>query len=132
MGVKGITLSDDDRVVGMTVVKADDMILTVSENGYGKISVVDEYRKTHRGSKGVITIKTTERNGYVVAVKKVENTDDLLITSKQGKVIRIPVSEIRITGRNAAGVKMMDMRNGDTIIAIQPIPEVDEEEDVQE
>ena len=132
MGVKGITLSDGDVVVGMTVVGPDDMILSVSENGFGKISVVNEYRKTHRGSKGVITIKTTDRNGCVVAVKKVAPTDDLLITSKQGKMIRIPVSEIRVTGRNAAGVKIMDMRNGDKITALQPIPIVDEVEDGQE
>ena len=132
MGVKGITLSDGDVVVGMTVVGPDDMILSVSENGFGKISVVNEYRKTHRGSKGVITIKTTDRNGCVVAVKKVTPTDDLLITSKQGKMIRIPVSEIRVTGRNAAGVKIMDMRNGDKITALQPIPIVDEVEDGQE
>ncbi len=132
MGVKGVTLTDDDVVVGMTVVGPDDMVLSVSENGFGKISVVNEYRKTHRGSKGVITIKTTDRNGYVVAVKKVSATDDLLITSRQGKMIRIPVSEIRVTGRNAAGVKIMDMRNGDKITALQPIPVVEEEDDGQE
>ena len=132
MGVKGVTLTDDDVVVGMTVVGPEDMVLSVSENGFGKISVVNEYRKTHRGSKGVITIKTTDRNGYVVAVKKVSATDDLLITSRQGKMIRIPVSEIRVTGRNAAGVKIMDMRNGDKITALQPIPVVEEEDDGQE
>ena len=132
MGVKGVTLTDDDEVVGMTIVGPEDMILSVSENGFGKISVVNEYRKTHRGSKGVITIKTTDRNGYVVAVKKVDPTDDLLVTSKQGKMIRIPAAEIRVTGRNAAGVKIMDMRNGDKITALQPIPLVEDEEDAAE
>ena len=107
MGVKGITLSGDDEVVGMTIVKPEDMILSVSENGFGKISVVDEYRKTHRGSKGVITMKTTERNGSVVAISKVCMDDELMVTSKQGKMIRIKVSEIRVTGRNAAGVKII-------------------------
>ena len=113
----------------MTIVKSGDMMLTVSENGFGKISVVDDYRKTHRGSKGVITIKTTDRNGSVVAIKKVDLTDELIITSKQGKVIRIKVSDIRVTGRNAAGVKIMEMRNDDKIIALQPLAQTDDEDE---
>ncbi len=132
MGVKGVTLTDDDEVVGMTVVIPQDMILSVSENGFGKISVVDEYRKTHRGSKGVITMKTTERNGSVVAIAKVSLDDELMVTSRQGKMIRIKVSEIRVTGRNAAGVKIMDMRNDDKIIALQPISAVNEDEDKED
>jgi len=129
MGVRGITLSDDDIVVGMTIAKPEDMILTVSENGFGKISLVDEYRKTHRGSKGVITIKTTDRNGFVAVVKKVSLEDELIVTSKQGKVLRAKVSDIRVTGRNAAGVKIMEMRNEDKIIAVQPLAQTMEEED---
>ena len=132
MGVKGITLSGDDEVVGMTIVKPEDMILSVSENGFGKISVVDEYRKTHRGSKGVITMKTTERNGSVVAISKVCMDDELMVTSKQGKMIRIKVSEIRVTGRNAAGVKIMDMRHDDKIIALQAISSVRDDDEIEE
>ena len=131
MGVRGITLVDDEAV-GMTIVKPGDMMLTVSENGFGKISVVDDYRKTHRGSKGVITIKTTDRNGFVVAIKKVALTDELIVTSKQGKVLRINVADIRVTGRNAAGVKIMDMRNDDKIIALQPLAQTDDEADETE
>ena len=132
MGVRGITLSEGDIAVGMTIVKSGDMMLTVSENGFGKITVVDDYRKTHRGSKGVITIKTTDRNGCVVAIKKVALTDELMVTSKQGKVLRIKVSDIRVTGRNAAGVKVMEMRNDDKIIALQPLAQTDDEEEVEE
>ena len=132
MGVRGITLSEGDIAVGMTIVKPGDMMLTVSENGFGKITVVDDYRKTHRGSKGVITIKTTDRNGCVVAIKKVALTDELMVTSKQGKVLRIKVSDIRVTGRNAAGVKVMEMRNDDKIIALQPLAQTDDEEEVEE
>ncbi len=132
MGVRGVTLTDGDIAVGMTIVKPGDLILTVSENGFGKISEVDDYRKTHRGSKGVITIKTTDRNGSVVAIHKVDLTDELMVTSKQGKVIRIKVSDIRVTGRNAAGVKIMDMRNDDKIIALQPLAQTDDEDDEQE
>ena len=132
MGVRGISLSPGDIAVGMTIVKPGDMILTVSENGFGKISEVDDYRRTHRGSKGVITIKTTDRNGYVVSIKKVNLTDELMITSKQGKVIRIKVSDIRVTGRNATGVKVMDMRNDDKIIALQPLAQTDDEDETEE
>ncbi len=129
MGVRGISLVGDDEVVGMAIVRPEDMILSVSENGFGKISIVDEYRKTHRGSKGVITMKTTERNGSVVAIIKVSLDDELMVTSKQGKMIRIKVSDIRVTGRNAAGVKIMDMRNDDKIIALQAISSVRDDDE---
>lgn len=125
MGVRGMSLNDGDCVVSMTAVREGDMLLTVSENGYGKVSSVDDYRLTHRGSKGVITIKTTERNGYVVAVKRVEDDKDLIITSESGKILRISVSDIRVTGRNAAGVRIMDLRNGDRLIALQPVDRAD-------
>jgi len=112
----------------MAVVGPGDKLLTVTENGYGKISEVDDYRQTRRGAKGVITIKTDERNGEVVSVRKVSNGDQLLVTSKHGKMIRMDVDEIRETGRNAKGVRIMDMRNDDKITAVQPIvPDEDEE-----
>ena len=130
MGVKGITLNEGDRVVSMASVKSGDMLLTVSENGFGKISEVDDYRLTHRGSKGVITIKTTERNGCVVSVKRVEPENELIVTSEAGKMLRIRVADIRVTGRNAAGVKVMDLRDGDKVTALQPVDssEVPEED----
>ncbi|MBP5394772.1 MAG: DNA gyrase subunit A, partial [Candidatus Methanomethylophilaceae archaeon] len=130
MGVKGITLNEGDRVVSMASVKSGDMLLTVSENGFGKISEVDDYRLTHRGSKGVITIKTTERNGRVVSVKRVEPENELIVTSEAGKMLRIRVADIRVTGRNAAGVKVMDLRDGDKVTALQPVDssEVPEED----
>ncbi len=129
MGVKGMTLSAGDSVVSMAVVNKDDKLLTVTENGYGKISEVNDYRQTKRGAKGVITIKTDERNGKVISVRKVTNGDQLMVTSMHGKMIRMKVDEIRETGRNAKGVRIMDMRNGDKITAVQPIlPDDDEEE----
>ena len=130
MGVKGVTLNEGDRVVSMASVHPGDMLLTVSENGFGKISEVDDYRLTHRGSKGVITIKTTERNGCVVSVKRVEAENELILTSEAGKMLRIRVADIRVTGRNAAGVKVMDLRDGDKVTALQPVDssEVPEED----
>lgn len=130
MGVKGMTLNDGDRVVSMAVVTAGDRLLTVSENGYGKISDVDDYRKTRRGGKGVITIKTDERNGRVVCVRRVEPGDQLMLTSASGKIIRIDTDEIRETGRNAKGVRIMDMRDGDKVVAVEPI--MTEEQEIED
>ena len=126
MGVKGVTLGAGDEVVSMTLVKAGDKLLTVSENGFGKISPVDSYTRTHRGAKGVITLKTTERNGNVVAVRMVMENDGLIITSQSGMVIRMQTSDIREIGRNTAGVKIMNLRDGDRIVAVQPVPAVEE------
>ena len=121
MGVKGVTLNEDDAVVSMAVVREEDKLLTVTENGYGKISDVSDYRQTKRGAKGVITIKTDERNGKVLSVRKVSMGDQLMVTSVNGKMIRMSVDEIRETGRNAKGVRIMDMRDGDKVTAVQPI-----------
>ena len=132
MGVKGVTLNEGDAVVSMAVVRPEDKLLTVTENGYGKISDVADYRQTNRGAKGVITIKTDERNGKVVSVRKVSAEDHLMVTSVSGKMIRMSVDEIRETGRNAKGVRIMDMRDGDKVTAVQPIISEDGEEGAEE
>jgi len=129
MGVKGMTLDKGDMVVSMAVVKGGDRLLTVSENGYGKISDVDDYRLVHRGGKGVITIKTDERNGMVVSVRKVNPGDQLMLTSKSGKIIRMNTDEIRETGRNAKGVRIMDMRDGDKVTAVEPVMSQEQEDE---
>ena len=123
-----MTLAPGDCVVSMEAVKPGDMLLTVSENGYGKISSVDDYRKTNRGAKGVITIKTTDRNGKVVAVRKVTEDDELMVTSTSGKILRIRVVDIRVTGRNAAGVRIMNLHDDDKVIALQPVDRSEDEE----
>ncbi|MCL2712422.1 MAG: DNA gyrase subunit A [Methanomassiliicoccaceae archaeon] len=128
MGVKGMTLNSGDAVVAMASVRPDDMLLTVTENGYGKISSVGDYRKTRRGGKGVITIKTGGRNGNVAAVRKVEQTDELMITSKQGKILRIKVADIRVTGRNAMGVRVMNLHDDDLVTALEPVVAEQDEE----
>jgi DNA gyrase subunit A len=130
-GVKGVNLADDDRVVAMDLVRPDAMLLTVSENGYGKRSRVDDYRLVHRGAKGVITMNCTEKTGPVVGVLQVgEQTKDVMIVTSGGKLIRTPVSEIRITGRNAQGVRLVNLADdGDTVSSVAPVADGDGEEE---
>jgi DNA gyrase subunit A len=125
MGVRGMNVALHDQVVSMAVVKAEDLLLTVTENGFGKISTVDDYRKTHRGGKGVITIKTTKKNGAVVSVRRVNDDDELMVISKSGKVIRIAVDTIRKTGRNAQGVKIMELKDDDVVVSMVPVVKTD-------
>jgi DNA gyrase subunit A len=109
-GVKAVTLDDaEDEVVGMVGVKRQATLLTVTENGYGKRSEISEYRVSHRGGKGIITIKTTDRNGSVVAVKEVVDGDELMIITRQGQMIRMPVKGITVMGRNTQGVRLVNL-----------------------
>jgi DNA gyrase subunit A len=109
-GVKAVTLDDaEDGVVGMVGVKRQATLLTVTENGYGKRSEISEYRVSHRGGKGIITIKTTDRNGDVVAVKEVVDGDELMIITRQGQMIRMPVQGISVMGRNTQGVRLVNL-----------------------
>jgi DNA gyrase subunit A len=109
-GVKAVTLDDEtDEVVSMVGVKRQATLLAVTENGYGKRSEISEYRVSHRGGKGIITIKTTERNGNVVAVKEVVDGDELMIITKQGQMIRMPVKGISVIGRNTQGVRLVNL-----------------------
>jgi DNA gyrase subunit A len=109
-GVKAVTLDDDqDEVVSMVTVKRQATLLAVTENGYGKRSEIAEYRVSHRGGKGIITIKTTDRNGYVVAVKEVVDGDELMIITRSGQMIRMPVAGISVIGRNTQGVRLVNL-----------------------
>ena len=114
-GVRGITLgSEDDELVGMVCVEnADDDILVVSEHGYGKRSKIGDYRVTNRGGKGVKTINVTEKTGTLVSIKNVTDGDDLMIITQAGVTIRLQVGEIRMTGRAAQGVKLINLREDD-------------------
>jgi DNA gyrase subunit A len=125
-GVRGITLEEGDEVVSMALVKEDSVLLTITENGYGKRTPVSEYRKVRRGGKGVITINTNERNGPVVAVMQVEQTDELIVTSQKGMVIRMPIAGISVQGRNTMGVRLMKLEEQDRVrgvdrILVQPV-----------
>ena len=123
-GVRGISIEDDDEVVGMITVEANEEaralnhVLVVSENGFGKRSEIEEYRLTSRGGKGVKTINITEKTGSLVAVKKVTDENDLMIINKSGVTIRVSVSDIRLAGRATQGVKLISLREGDSIAAV--------------
>ena len=118
-GVRGISLDDDDEVVCMVVVQdAGSTLLTVSAKGYGKRTSVSDYRLTRRGGKGVINIRTTERNGKVVAVKGVEDEDELMIVSLNGILIRQPIGEISSIGRNTQGVRLINLDDDDEVIDV--------------
>ncbi|MFN7982004.1 MAG: DNA gyrase subunit A [Vicinamibacterales bacterium] len=120
-GVRGISLREDDYVVGMEAVKPDGSLLTVTENGYGKQTQVDEYRLTSRGGLGVINIDTSERNGKVVAVAHIEPTDEILMVTQQGMMIRIPTASVRTTGRAAQGVRLINIEEGDRVVAVAKV-----------
>jgi len=121
-GVVGIRFkSKDDEVVGMEIVKKNDLLLTVCENGYGKRTKVDEYRLQSRGGKGVVNIKTTERNGKVVGVKVANPGYEVMIMTEKGMSIRLPVDEISVLSRNTQGVRLVKLEEGDKVAAVENI-----------
>lgn len=117
-GVVGIRLRGDDEVVSTSTGDDSSILLTITENGYGKLSWVRDYRRTHRGSYGVITIKVNVRNGPVKAVLNVSPDDELIVTSKEGMIIRMSVADLRVMGRATQGVRIMRLREGDAVSAV--------------
>ena len=111
-GVKGIELRDGDAVVGMVVIKREATMLVVTERGMGKCSQLDEYRVQKRGGKGIITVNRTEKTGDVVAVMEVLPEDEIMLITKQGIIIRSSVAQVRVTGRIAQGVKLVQLDQG--------------------
>ncbi len=127
-GVKGMTLSGDDRVVDMVVLRPEASLLTVCEMGYGKRTDVDAYRLIRRGGKGVINIRVTERNGRVVALKAVEDEDELMIITANGIMLRTDLSAVREIGRATQGVRMIRVDEGDRVAAVARIAREEESE----
>ncbi|MBR6132153.1 MAG: DNA gyrase subunit A [Bacteroidales bacterium] len=130
-GVRGITLAGpDDAIVGVLAIDNQrSNVLIVSQNGFGKRSLLEDYRITHRGGKGISTIKITEKTGNLVALKDVTDDDDLMIINRSGIAIRLHVDTLRILGRNTQGVKLIDLRKNDTIAAVCVVPRQDDEEE---
>jgi DNA gyrase subunit A len=131
-GVRGISLADNDYVIGMICVGREDaQLLVVSENGFGKRSDIDDYRITSRGAKGVKTLNITDKVGNLVAIKEVTDEDDLMIITNRGIAIRIHVSDLRIMGRNTQGVKLIKLSDKDGIASVTRIVREDDEEVIE-
>ncbi|MBW6491568.1 MAG: DNA gyrase subunit A [Lentimicrobium sp.] len=132
-GVRGITLANaKDEVVGMICPDNDNTdILVVSENGYGKRSKLDDYRITNRGGKGVKTINVTDKTGQLISIDSVTDNDDLMIINRSGLIIRLAVAELRVMGRATQGVRLINLRDNDSIAAVTKV-EVDQEDEVTE
>ncbi len=131
-GVKGITLANEnDRVIGMICVESQEgEILVVSENGYGKRSLLEEYRVTNRGAKGVKTINITEKTGSLISIQSVTDNDDLMIINKSGIAIRLHIDSLRVIGRVAQGVRLINLKETDAIAAVALVPREEEEEEI--
>jgi DNA gyrase subunit A len=130
-GVRGMKLSGKDLVIGMEIVDnaaVGSTIFTVCENGYGKRTDLDEYRDQSRGGKGIITIKTTERNGSVVNVMQVSDDNDLMVITDNGKILRVPVSGFSVIGRNTQGVKVISTEEKEKVVAVARLAEKEEED----
>ncbi|HEX5034237.1 MAG TPA: DNA gyrase C-terminal beta-propeller domain-containing protein, partial [bacterium] len=128
-GVRGIKLEEGDHVVGMIVVNEGAAILTVSANGLGKRTPTDEYRVQGRGGVGIITMKVTEKTGRVVTVKQVNDSDEIMIITTTGKIIRTPVNTISVIGRNTQGVRLMNLEPGEEVSAVAKLAEAEGEDE---
>lgn len=133
-GVKAITLEDEDEVVSMIVTNEPEktQVLIVGENGYGKRTMLTDFRLTHRGAKGVISIKVTQKTGKVIGIVKVTDNDDLFVITTKGIIIRQPINKISLLGRNAQGVRLIKLEPGDLIADITAVPIESEEEEPEE
>ena len=131
-GVRGINLRSGDHVVGMVIVEEKSALFTVCENGYGKRTGIDNYRSQTRGGVGLKNIKTSARNGKVVALKAVQNDDDLMLITANGMIIRTGLDEIRSIGRNTQGVRLINLKEGDKLVAAEKIAAEDLEDGGEE
>ncbi len=127
-GVRGMTLSGDDTVVSMVAIEPGASVLTVCENGFGKRTAIEEYRKTRRGGKGVINVKTTPRNGDVITIKAVGDDDQLMLITAAGMMLRTDLSAVREIGRATQGVSLIRLRPGDKVVAVASIASEQQEQ----
>lgn len=127
-GVRGIKLSQEQRVISLIATKSHDPILTATENGYGKRTVIEDYRQTGRGGQGVISIQVTERNGKVVSAIQVGQGDEVMLISDKGTLVRTRADEISLVGRNTQGVRLINLSEGEKLVSIERIAELADEE----
>ena len=126
-GVKAITLNDDEKAIGMAIIDDGMELLSVTEKGYGKRSQTAEYRKQSRGGKGILAMKLTDKTGNISQIKPVSESDDLMIITNNGQVIRTKISGISLLGRNTQGVRLINLKEGESVVAVEKIAETDEE-----
>lgn len=131
-GVRGIRLGEDQKVISLVVVHEEGTILTATEFGYGKRTNIDEYRITGRGGQGVISIQVSERNGKVVRAQSVIDGDEVMMITDKGTLVRFKVSELSIIGRNTQGVRLINVSEGEHVVGMQKIEEIEEDEEGQE
>ena len=131
-GVKGIQLGDEDGVVGAIVLSSDASLLTVTENGYGKRSPIEEYRVQHRGGKGIFAIKASERNGDIIGAMQVDDQDEVMLIADSGKMIRMPLENVRVIGRTTQGVCLINLEENERVVAMDQLAPDDSEDDVQD
>jgi len=127
-GVKALKLGKNDAVISMVVVKRESTLFIATENGFGKRSEMQDYRTMHRGGKGVITMKTSDRNGKVVNAIEVLDNDELLLVAQSGTMMRIAAADLRVIGRNTAGVRLMNLKEDDNLIDVAIIAKEEIEE----
>ncbi|MEI8347492.1 MAG: DNA gyrase C-terminal beta-propeller domain-containing protein, partial [Pseudomonadota bacterium] len=132
-GVKGITLDENEKVIGVELIDDSVEILSITELGFGKRTISSQYRTQGRGGKGIITIKQTDRNGDIIQIKPVTDRDDLVIITDKGQVIRIKIDEISLLSRNTQGVRIIRLREGEKVVGVEKIaPEPDAESNPDE
>src|SRR5579884_2839011 len=131
-GVRGMSLEAGDEVVALDLVEEGGTLLAVSENGFGKRTAMEEYRRTHRGGKGIITMKTTEKTGRVVGVRMVTDEDQVMLVTSGGKGIRLRVKELRVIGRNTQGVRLIGLEEGERVCAAARLAEREDEAEPSE
>lgn len=124
--VRGINV-DGGHVIGMTTDQEGQFIMAISENGYGKMSPLDDYRESHRGGKGVKTINTTAKTGQLVALRAVNGDEDLLIITSEGIVIRLPMDQVKTAGRNTQGVRLIKVVEGSTVSSVEVVEKAEED-----
>jgi DNA gyrase subunit A len=130
--VKGIELGAEDRLIGMVVVKREANLLVVTEKGLGKCSPIDDYRVQRRGGKGIITVHRTDKTGDAVSLMEVLPDDELMLITKQGVAIRMPVKGIRVAGRNTQGVKLVNLEPSDLVMDVARVVPEDESAEGEE
>ncbi len=125
-GVKGISIDESERIIGMEIIDDNVEILSVTENGYGKRTQASQYRKQSRGGKGILAMRLTEKNGEITAIKPVKEDDDLMIITDKGQVIRTMISGISLMGRATQGVRIIRLKDGEKVVAVESIVEEDD------